>query len=227
MAKFTEEEKQFVVDNYYKLSTKEIANKLNRSEATVRNFAYRNNIQKNTFELSGKKIGRLTVINKSYIKRKQQFWLCKCDCGNTIDVRTSGLINKTRPTKSCGCIRLEKIYKGTKNISMGWYNSLKRNAAARDKEFNVSIEFLDKLLVKQEFKCALSDMPLYVSKLRTGKEYYIENSASLDRIDNNKSYTEDNVQFVHKHINYMKWTHNQDYFISLCKEVVKHHESCS
>lgn len=48
---------------------------------------------------------------------------------------------------------------------------------------------------------------------------------SLDRIDNNKGYEEDNVQFLHKNINYMKWTHNQDDFIELCRKVIKYAES--
>lgn len=49
--------------------------------------------------------------------------------------------------------------------------------------------------------------------------YWIETTASLDRIDNTKGYLEDNVQFVHKDINRMKWAHSQQYFIELCSKV--------
>ena len=44
---------------------------------------------------------------------------------------------------------------------------------------------------------------------------------SLDRIDNNKGYIEENVQWVHKDINMMKRIYSQDYFIYMCKLVAE------
>jgi hypothetical protein len=41
-------------------------------------------------------------------------------------------------------------------------------------------------------------------------------TASLDRIDNNKGYTKDNIQWLHKNINLMKHCFDQKYFIELC-----------
>jgi hypothetical protein len=49
----------------------------------------------------------------------------------------------------------------------------------------------------------------------------VEHTASLDRIDSSKGYCEDNVQWVHKDINRMKNTFDQDYFISLCKLIAE------
>jgi len=43
--------------------------------------------------------------------------------------------------------------------------------------------------------------------------------ASLDRIDNSKGYHLNNVQWVHKDVNRMKWIFEQDYFIKLCNKV--------
>ena len=34
-------------------------------------------------DITGKRFGNLTVIGKD-ITKKELFWLCKCDCGNTI-----------------------------------------------------------------------------------------------------------------------------------------------
>lgn len=45
------------------------------------------------------------------------------------------------------------------------------------------------------------------------------NTASLDRIDSSKPYIIDNIQWVHKDINFMKRTYSHDYFIKLCKLV--------
>jgi len=61
-------------------------------------------------ELSGKRFGRLGVIKETG-KRLNGLvvWLCKCDCGNLYQVRSCDLtFNKT---KSCGCLRNEKLIK--------------------------------------------------------------------------------------------------------------------
>ena len=70
--------------------------------------------------------------------------------------------------------------------------------------------------MKQDNKCALSG--LHINFANDFKE---NGSASLDRIDNTKGYIEGNIQWVHKHVNNMKLTHDQDYFINLCKSIAK------
>jgi hypothetical protein len=42
-------------------------------------------------------------------------------------------------------------------------------------------------------------------------------TASLDRIDSSKSYNKNNIQWVHKDVNKMKWAFNQNHFIKFCK----------
>lgn len=58
-------------------------------------------------DLTGKVFGRLTVI-KECEKRKNGsiLWLCKCECGNTAEVK--GINLTSQKTKSCGCISKEK-----------------------------------------------------------------------------------------------------------------------
>ena len=60
--------------------------------------------------LCGEKFGRLTVIERetASIERKyrQVKWICQCECGNVITVRTSTL--RSGHTKSCGCLSSEK-----------------------------------------------------------------------------------------------------------------------
>lgn len=60
-----------------------------------------------TDELVGKRTGGensiLTVVsltNKRY-KNGEKIWLCKCDCGNQREVKTSDL----KKVKSCGCLK--------------------------------------------------------------------------------------------------------------------------
>ena len=71
------------------------------------------------------------------------------------------------------------------------------------------------LFEKQNRKCALSGLLLNFPKDRNTHG----GTASLDRIDSNGNYTLDNVQWVHKDINRLKNSFDQDYFINLCKLV--------
>jgi hypothetical protein len=58
--------------------------------------------------LIGKRFGKLVVIARVLPNDKWNStrWLCKCDCGNKKVITRNSLI---RGTKSCGCLRLEKI----------------------------------------------------------------------------------------------------------------------
>ena len=64
-------------------------------------------------DLSGKRFGRLTVIERygTYIspadESKAVTWLCRCDCGAKTVVLGSNL--KSGRSQSCGCLRREKL----------------------------------------------------------------------------------------------------------------------
>lgn len=60
--------------------------------------------------LIGKKFGRLTVLYRcnppDHVKKRDQtYWVCKCECGNYIQVRTGALV--TNGVQSCGCLHSE------------------------------------------------------------------------------------------------------------------------
>lgn len=65
-------------------------------------------------DLTGKRYGRLTVLNLASIDSKGRTrWLCKCDCGNLKDVLSGSLTSGN--VRSCGCYRKELIgVQGTK-----------------------------------------------------------------------------------------------------------------
>lgn len=56
-------------------------------------------------DLTGKKYGRLTVIERTQNKGKETMWICLCDCGNKIVVQGNNL--KSGHSKSCGCYNSE------------------------------------------------------------------------------------------------------------------------
>ncbi|MBO6164514.1 MAG: hypothetical protein J6N77_05635 [Lachnospiraceae bacterium] len=61
-----------------------------------------------TKDLAGKRFGRLTAIRRLDKKRGSCYlWLCRCDCGNEIEVTVNSLM--TGNTKSCGCMRQDTV----------------------------------------------------------------------------------------------------------------------
>jgi len=103
--------------------------------------------------------------------------------------------------------------KKSKRESMTLDDRLKhliKNAKSR-KEYLVSIDvsYLLSIYEKQNGLCVYTKLPL----LAVGNQL---NTMSLDRIDSNKDYTEDNVQLVCVAINKMKLDMTEDRFIELC-----------
>ena len=60
-----------------------------------------------TKPMIGRVFGRLTVVEKAYIKKgRGVYYKCLCSCGNTVIVQGSMLRSKN--TQSCGCLAKEK-----------------------------------------------------------------------------------------------------------------------
>lgn len=80
----------------------------------MRMFKEKINSEIHTKDLMGQTFGRLTVIEKSdsYVSpdgHKQVKWICKCQCGNVVEVHSTSLVNKR--TLSCGCLAKENAEK--------------------------------------------------------------------------------------------------------------------
>jgi len=174
---------------------------------------------KKRLELIGKKFGKLTVISFShYNKHGASCWNCQCDCGKMSVKRGNYLVKGN--TTSCGCGHYKTgpnnhSWKGCGDISATLWERTRTNAIRRKHKFSVSIKDAWKLFLKQNKKCALTDVPLHFN-LTTGKD---DGVASLDRIDSTKEYTLENIQWVRRDINFMKQKMNQTQFIEMCKRV--------
>ena len=61
-------------------------------------------------DLTGQKFGRLTAIKMAELdKWGQAKWLCECDCGNLVNIKSGNL--RSGHTQSCGCLWGEAISK--------------------------------------------------------------------------------------------------------------------
>lgn len=96
-----------------------------------------------------------------------------------------------------------------------WENTKNR---AREKGFAINIDedYLNELLIKQDFYCALSGVKLVSSRDNS------TNTISIDRIDSSKGYIKGNVQIVHKDANLCKRNLNEIYFMKLSDQIAKH-----
>ncbi len=174
-------------------------------------------------DLTNEKFGKLTALHLHPTRKenKLRMWVCLCECGNTKIVPTKFL--RSGMTSTCGCgahpnKKSNSNWKGFGEIPLDFYTTVKRNAESRSIKFEVSIEYLWDLFLKQQRKCALSDLPIQFG--RTNKDR-INTTVSVDRIDSKKGYVKGNVQWVHKKINIMKNVYTQEEFIELCKLVYK------
>lgn len=68
-------------------------------------------------DLADQVFGRLTVIRQtSTAYKKELIWLCSCECGSVVSVRSAALRNGT--TKSCGCSQKDIVsQRGLKDIT--------------------------------------------------------------------------------------------------------------
>ena len=182
------------------------------------------------------KYGDWRVIDRNFILRKKHKYIkCKCKCGYEKYIMLSSL--KAKQSKMCqSCAgkshpmpkAFMKIWEGKviKGLNRTTFGHIKSKATERSLEFNVSQQFLADLFEKQNGKCALTGITITLSTIiKRGNPDWNYITASLDRIDSSRGYTEDNVQWVHKDINKMKMAYNNKYFIDMCILVAKNQDN--
>lgn len=166
-------------------------------------------------------INNWEIISEFPIRKNGRSYLrVKCTCGSNIIINIP--ISHKESLKHKGCEKCSRFHTSTGyGLISGEYWSLIRNGAnKRNIEFNITIEQSWDLYQKQEGRCALSgiDIPFEPNCVHNNKvDYRKKRLASLDRINSSKSYTIDNVQWIHKDVNIMKNRYDEDYFKEICK----------
>lgn len=175
-------------------------------------------------DITGQIFGKLKVLRMEITSKSngnEYRAICEClNCGKTdFDIRPAAL--KLSKTGTCGCDKSyfirqtginSKLWKGFGDMSGRFISNSKRRAKQLNLDFNLSAEYLWDLYEKQDRKCALSGIYICFGKNRKRSD----GTASLDRKNSEKGYTEDNVQWVHKDVNLMKMYLDEKYFINMC-----------
>ena len=203
----------------------ETARILGRSRVVVAKYLKKNNIKPLSREEFCRKRAKHNIKEYDYAIFKGEgfstkktksgdiYYLFKCKfCGDVIQRIFSNVDNKTR----CKKCKANPDY--LKALNTTTYNIIIKNAKLRNIKFDVSIDYLSNLIINQNYRCALSGVCITLPKNvkeRTNSMF----TASLDRIDSGRGYFEDNVQWVHKHVNQMKFDFDQEYFLKLCSKI--------
>jgi hypothetical protein len=218
----TKEQVEFIYFNNNRHINK-TCEELGVGKTWLNEFIIENNIpRKRNRDLTNEKFNKLLVIKKAEeLVHGERAWICQCECGATRIKRTSELINYRYI--SCGCHihrngAQHPNWKGCGEIASAEYSRIRNSAAKRNMVFEPTIQDLWELFLKQERQCAISNLFLTFAPTRSRLK---DQTASLDRIDSSIGYTLDNIQWIHKDINWMKQDFNQEYFIKMCQIVTE------
>ena len=169
----------------------------------------------------GNRYGRLLVLERApNCKHRFAQWLCRCDCDNLTTVRGTNLRNGK--TISCGCWQRDMPRSNTLPDGMAVFNSLfltwRSMAKQRDYVWELDKEQVRSFTKQPCHYCGVE--PSQVSRKKDNNGDYIYNG--IDRINNAKGYSIDNVVSCCMWCNRAKSTRTEDEFYTWIKRVSNH-----
>lgn len=223
--KWSDYESKYLLENFDKMTYRAIGEHLGIKEESIKNQAYKLKLKKTNQifkDYSGIRKGYVICLERD--KEDSSLFHCLCEKCNTkmiipISFLSTSRNKKYNLTSYCNCKteKREKIqWKGCGEIP-GWlYGKIRKNAKGRGLEFNVSVEYLHEIWIKQNKKCPYSGIEITFTRIEEEFKY---KTASLDRIDSSKGYIEGNVQWTTKQVNFMKQNLSDEDFLNLVTKI--------
>lgn len=132
------------------------------------------------------------------------------ECVHCSNTKTINLQTLLYGECNCYCTTNQKLIKGKKVSPKRYFKNLKKNASRSNrggvKEFSITLDDILQKLEQQGGKCIYSGVPVS----------FDDGSLSVDRKDNSIGYTIDNIQIVHRTVNYMKNEIPEETFLDFC-----------
>ena len=148
----------------------------------------------------GKKYGDLTVV-KLLRKNNRNVLDCLCKCGKHQYLYRWQLKDRLSCT-NCG--KYTQQYMSQKeDLDVQFFNQLKQS----NENFEISYKYANDLLKKQHHRCA------YTGSILLAK------NCILDKINPQKGFVKNNVQWISKQIGQMKGNMSNKQFLQICKKI--------
>lgn len=165
-------------------------------------------------DLTGKTFGKLFVVGQAgkTKDKKEILWNCQCSCGNKTVVRGKSL--RKGYTRSCGCLKQcpgHFTHRMTGSPEFLLWSGAKQRARRKHIEFSLDIK---KIQIPE--RC-----PVLGILLKKGDRGFLDSSPTLDRIDPQRGYQEDNVQVISFRANRIK----SDSTLEELRKVLRYRES--
>ncbi len=168
----------------------------------------------NRLNLVGKRFTRLTVISDfgNHPTTGESYWQCQCDCGEIIQVTGYSLTSGN--TKSCGCyhkIHTRQLFsKPIVDLTLSRViHDYKSSAQIKKHSFDLTKDQVSRLIFSECYYCGAKPSNSY----RTSSGRTLLPHQGIDRKDNSKGYTVDNVVPCCIVCNKMKKTLGHDEFL--------------
>lgn len=148
--------------------------------------------------------------------RLTQAYCVPCpSCGREriVKRRNHAVAHAALPCKQCSERAPAEIYRG---FRMSWFRKYEYQAMARDVAWGITTDEAIEAFELQGGRCVLTGEPL------TTNGNFTAITASLDRIDNQRGYEKDNIQWIHKALNLMRGDMPIEDFVDACRRVAAH-----
>jgi hypothetical protein len=144
-------------------------------------------------DIIGQRFGKLTAIEPTkQDKKRNTYWLCKCDCGNRVERKLNDLVHGY--TKSCGCLRKEKPTTHGKSANGKNYERWK---AMKKRCLNPNDRYFHRyggrgIAIFDEWVNDFDAFDKYISSL----PHHNEPGYTIDRINNDRNYEPGNLRWA-------------------------------
>ena len=175
------------------------------------------------------------MYNKINVVRKVESRNC-LNCGKTWEIRIKKVPKSSR--KQCFCndcilnlsiwerkmilmnnnidIREKYLKDKRKEFEKHYIRQILHRTKKRAEEKNLEFSLIEEDIIIPQY-CKLLEIPLIIG---TKGDY--ENSPSIDRIDNNKGYSKDNIQIISKKANSMKNSASYEELMTFYKNILRY-----
>lgn len=172
-----------------------------------------------TVDRTGQRFSRLVAVRPAKPGPQGARWLCRCDCGNEVTATAADLVRGH--TRSCGCLK-SKPRNGHKPGEAEFkyiFRMYQDNARNRGVSWEVAEDEFRHLATQDCHYCGAPPQTA-VNRSRYGGVWVYN---GLDRVDNARGYTLDNVVPCCKRCNHAKKDMSLDEFMAWIARLTEYH----